>query len=161
VFFYLYNNAHLNTAHRLEWEMSVNDAEKNFMTLEEERLLRLKEYAHHVSQTYLQFVPKISQVTSSLYILIYSHPDSCLLKTAVFCFLAVVATQRTDLRVRRVTRFYNNHRHGEPIWRRSERTSSARLLSGTHESGNEQKEKNIGERFFYDRFSKNNNNSNQ
>lgn len=43
--------------------MSVNDAEKNFMALEEERLLRLKEYAHHVSQTYQQFVPKISQVT--------------------------------------------------------------------------------------------------
>jgi len=63
--------------HRLEWEMSVNDAEKNFMTLEEERLLRLKEYAHHVSQTYQQLVPKISQVTyhRRTYILI-SSPDS-------------------------------------------------------------------------------------
>ncbi|KAL4097041.1 hypothetical protein QTP88_021881 [Uroleucon formosanum] len=51
---------------KLEWEMAVNDAEKNFMTLEEERLLRLKEYAHHVSQTYQQFVPKISQLSSRL-----------------------------------------------------------------------------------------------
>lgn len=51
---------------KLEWEMSVNDAEKNFMALEEERLLRLKEYAHHVSQTYQQFVPKIAQLSSRL-----------------------------------------------------------------------------------------------
>lgn len=43
--------------------MSVNNGEKNFMTLEEERLLRLKEYAHHVLQSYQKFVPKISQVT--------------------------------------------------------------------------------------------------
>lgn len=147
MFFYLFNNAHLNTAHRLEWEMSVNDAEKNFMTLEEERLLRLKEYAHHVSQTYLQFVPKISQVTSSLYLYTYLFSPGFvyILKTAVFCFLVVVATQRTDLRVRCVAGFYNNHRHGEPIRRRSERTSAARLLSGTHESGDEQKEKDIRE----------------
>jgi hypothetical protein len=50
--------------------MSVNDAEKNFMALEEERLLRLKEYAHHVSQTYQQFVPKISQVIRTEILLI-------------------------------------------------------------------------------------------
>lgn len=43
--------------------MSVNDGEKNFMTLEEERLLRLKEYAQHVLQSYQKFIPKISQVT--------------------------------------------------------------------------------------------------
>lgn len=42
--------------------MSVNNGEKNFMTLEEERLLRLKEYAHHVLQSYQKFCPKISQV---------------------------------------------------------------------------------------------------
>lgn len=40
----------------------MNNGEKNFMTLEEERLLRLKEYAHHVLQSYQKFCPKISQV---------------------------------------------------------------------------------------------------
>lgn len=144
VIFYLYNNALVNIAHRLEWEMSVNDAEKNFMTLEEERLLRLKEYAHHVSQTYQQLVPKISQVISSSYL--SSHPTR-VLKTSEFCCSAIVTTQRTDVRVRRVARFHNHHRHGEPVRRRSERPSAARLLSGTHESGYEQKEKNIRERF--------------
>jgi len=49
-------------AHRLEWEMSINNGEKNFMSLEEERLLRLKEYANHVWQCYQTFVPKIAQV---------------------------------------------------------------------------------------------------
>lgn len=48
---------------RLEWEMSVDNGEKNFMTLEEERLLRLKEYAHHVLQSYQKVVPKMSQVS--------------------------------------------------------------------------------------------------
>lgn len=42
--------------------MSVNKGEKNFMSLEEERLIRLNEYAQHVLQSYQKFVPKISQV---------------------------------------------------------------------------------------------------
>jgi len=67
--------------------------------------------------------------------------------TAAFC-LAIVATQRTDVRVRRVARFHDRYGHGEPVRRRSERPSAARLLSGTHESGDEQEEKNIGERIF-------------
>ncbi|VVC41607.1 Hypothetical protein CINCED_3A006964 [Cinara cedri] len=51
---------------KLEWEMSVNEGEKNFMMLEEERLLRLKEYAQYVLQSYQKLVPKISQITSRL-----------------------------------------------------------------------------------------------
>jgi len=51
---------------KLEWEMSINNGEKNFMSLEKERLLRLKEYAKHVWQSYQQFVPKISQISSRL-----------------------------------------------------------------------------------------------
>lgn len=42
--------------------MSVNNGEKNFMSLEEERLMRLNEYAQYVLQSYQKFVPKISQV---------------------------------------------------------------------------------------------------
>jgi len=122
------------------------------MTLEEERLLRLKEYAHHVSQTYQQLVPKISQVTPSSYpLLTISSTDSytCLYITPAFCCcLVIVATQRTHVRVRRVARFRDHHGHGEPVRRRPERPSAARLLSGTHESGDEQKEKDIRERIF-------------
>jgi len=131
--------------------MSVNDAEKNFMTLEEERLLRLKEYAHHVSQTYQQLVPKISQVTHRR---THSSPrPTCINTTISFCCcLAIVETQRTDVRVRRVARLRDHHGHGEPVRRRSERPSAARFLSGTHESGDEQKEKDIGERFFVGPF---------
>ncbi|XP_025412380.1 nostrin [Sipha flava] len=51
---------------KLEWEMSINNGEKNFLTLEEERLLRLKEYAQHVLQSYQKFAPKISQISSRL-----------------------------------------------------------------------------------------------
>lgn len=60
--------------------MSVNNGEKNFMTLEEERLLRLKEYAQHVLQSYQKFCPKISQVRDErniIIIIIITRPTEC------------------------------------------------------------------------------------
>lgn len=61
-FLFKSNNSLSFEMYRLEWEMSVNNGEKNFMSLEEERLSRLKEYAHHVCQSYQKFSPKMSQV---------------------------------------------------------------------------------------------------
>lgn len=57
--------------------------------------------------------------------LVYTTSSFC-------CCLAIVETQRTYVRVRRVARLCDHHRHGEPVRRRSERPSAARLLSGTH-----------------------------
>ncbi|XP_050531762.1 nostrin [Daktulosphaira vitifoliae] len=93
---------------KLDWEMSVSNGENSFMTMEEERLLRLKEYAHHMLQSYQKIGPKISQISMRL-----SEPVTECDVPKDFSIIAdsVNKYEDEDLSVQVLPDFYPEHTH--------------------------------------------------